>query len=415
MPPEVGVVVVGGGIVGVAVAARLASDGHDVLIVDSGQPRFGSSLGNAGHIVDSFVLPFARPGMVASGLVSLARRDGAFALNPRHAGVVAPWLVRFARSCTAANVKRAAPALVWLSRASREALDELTATRTELSLSLRSNGVLLVYNTSRSLAAGRREAGEVAEYGIAWREVEAAEVLACSPRLRPGIAGAILFCDDRSLDPEQFWRTLADLGKSRGVRTMRATARRLLQSGSSVLVHTDEGTLSAGHVVVAAGAWSGELLAGLGVRLPLAAAKGYSVTLASQAVGLAGPMLLHEPHLALNPLESGLRITGRHENTSPNDRKTSSRRVGEVIAGARRYLRLDDPLPAEQVWTGNRPASADGFPVIGVVPSADRVVVCTGHGMTGTSTALGSASLVADLVARRACPPQLRVLAPGRP
>jgi len=111
LPAEVDVVVVGGGIVGRSVASSVARRGRGVLLLDAGGERFGTSNGNAGHLVPSHVVPFAAPGMVRAGLTSLARRDGAFAISSQAGGAVTSWLWRFARSSTERNVERGVPAL----------------------------------------------------------------------------------------------------------------------------------------------------------------------------------------------------------------------------------------------------------------------------------------------------------------
>ena len=154
------------------------------------------------------------------------------------------------------------------------------------------------------------------------------------------------------------------------------------------------GTVVADRVVVAAGAWSRMLLDDLGVHLNLAAAKGYSITVQGPQDRLATPMVLMEPHLALNPLPQGLRISSRYEVTSPGDRRLDGARLRKLVRSASLHLEIGANPEIAYAWTGNRPAMADGFPVIGPVPSAPEVIVCTGHGMIGTTTALGSAVLV---------------------
>ena len=103
---RVEVAVIGAGVVGLAVSRRLAAeDGRKVLIIETGAPTFGTSMANAGHVAGSYVLPFTRPGVVRSGLASLLRHDGAFALDTRRLGIVVPWLVGFVRSCSEENVR----------------------------------------------------------------------------------------------------------------------------------------------------------------------------------------------------------------------------------------------------------------------------------------------------------------------
>jgi D-amino-acid dehydrogenase len=405
-------VVVGSGIVGVAVAAELAGQGRDVVVVDAGSPLFGSSMCNAGQVVGSHVLPFAEPGMVTHGLRSLVRRDGAFAISPRHLLQSVPWLAEFARNCTLANVERAAPALAWLARASGRAVDRLSDQRPDLLVE--HGGLVSIYHGAAEFEAGRRHAAQAARYGVRFSELTPADLVAASPRLRKGMAGGIWYEGDRSLDPAALWTVLDELARTAGATAIRATVRTIEPVGKAALVRTDDGVVRAGHVVVCAGAWTADLLRPLGVRLRLRAAKGYSVTLPGCSSDLGWPFVLVEPHLAVNPLPRGLRISSRYEITSARDRDLDGALVRRLLSAAARYIEIDDDVRAADVWTGVRPAMADGFPVIGRIPGAEPVLVATGHGMTGTAASLGTAAIIADLIAGRPIPAELAVLAPGR-
>ncbi|MGA3353399.1 MAG: FAD-dependent oxidoreductase [Acidimicrobiales bacterium] len=407
-----GVAVIGAGVVGLAVAQRLAEEADDVLLIEAGAPRFGSSMANAGHLVTaSHVLPFARPGVIRTGVASLVKRDGALAFNARNLTTVLPWFASFVRSCSKNNLLRATPALLRLSYMSSQALDELTSST---GLTIRSAGLLEVYFSTRALRNGLRHASELGNLGVRHEEVDADLVSRSSPLLRMEPAGALRFCDDKSVDPSLLWQTLKAEATAKGVGLLVATAKRIVREEGSVTIETELGPVRARRAVIAAGAWSGALVRQLGVRTNLTAAKGYSITLQGLQDRLAEPMLLFEPHLAVNPLEQGLRVSARYEVTSPSDRNLSKARVKHLLQHAARYLDIGDGSTLTFAWTGNRPATSDGFPMIGSVPSTPEVVVCSGHGMTGSSTALGSAALVADLLAGRPVPSEVTVLAPGR-
>ena len=121
------VVVIGGGIVGRSVASSSARRGMTVIVVEPMSVTFGTSSANAGHLVPSHRVPFAAPGMVRAGLRSLAIRDGAFAIAPRAAVRLLPWLWRFARSATPANVASGVPVLRQLLESTVDELHRLRA------------------------------------------------------------------------------------------------------------------------------------------------------------------------------------------------------------------------------------------------------------------------------------------------
>ena len=182
--------------------------------------------------------------------------------------------------------------------------------------------------------------------------------------------------------------------------TLCATAQRIEHIGrDDVRVHTSAGVVNARQMVVAAGAWSAALCAGLGVRLPIVAARGNSITLApGVAAAPRRPLLLVDQRLAVNPLSSGLRITGGFGLTSTADRATSARRSQQLVRRAAEVLQVPASAEPTRPWTGLRPATPDGLPVIGRLPGAPSVIVAAGHGMLGSSTGLGTGAAVAALL-----------------
>ena len=124
---DVQVTVIGGGVVGRACAWRIAKEGTHVRIVDSGEPRFGTSMANAGLVAPSHVIPFAAPGMLKMGVTEFIKRSGAFGVSPRAGANFAAWSLTFAKACTQEHVDRTAPAIQELLNRSIELFDELTA------------------------------------------------------------------------------------------------------------------------------------------------------------------------------------------------------------------------------------------------------------------------------------------------
>jgi D-amino-acid dehydrogenase len=108
------VTVIGGGVIGLATAYQIALDGTKVTLVDSGEPRFGTSNQNAGWVAPSHVIPFAAPGMVSMGVEQLLKRTGAFGFSPTAGPLLASWTMKFMRSCTEEHVSNSVPALTEL-------------------------------------------------------------------------------------------------------------------------------------------------------------------------------------------------------------------------------------------------------------------------------------------------------------
>jgi D-amino-acid dehydrogenase len=159
--------------------------------------------------------------------------------------------------------------------------------------------------------------------------------------------------------------------------------------------------IEADTVVLAAGAWTPKLARSLGVRLPVQPAKGYSLTLPSSQGSPAPtlPMILAEEKVTLTPLAGHLRFAGTLA-LAGYDPSVDVRRAEPIRAQVLRYLPHLSPEDVRRtpVWSGFRPASPDGLPLVGRLRTAPGVVVASGHGMMGVTLAPATGRLVADLL-----------------
>lgn len=392
----VDVVVVGGGIVGRSVASSAARRGMSVRLVEAGGVTEGSSAGNAGHMVPSHVVPFAAPGMVRSGITSLLRRDGAFAVS-HHAGPgIVPWLWRFARSTTEANVARGVPTLRTLLDLTADEIERLATGGARLDAAR--TGLLQVCSSDASMREAEHEVATFQRWGVRARLLSATEVREAEPALRHGVRGGVELVDDGRFDPAGLLAAVWAEASDHGATATTARVQRLEVVGDrQVRVITDEGIVDAHQVVVAAGVWTPALCAPFGPRLPIRPARGNSVTM-PDGPRVRLPLLLTDQRLAVNPLADGLRITGRFELTSPSHRAISERRTKELVRRAAEVLELPADAPPQHQWTGLRPATPDGLPVIGRMPGASAVVVAAGHGMLGSTAGPGTGEAVAAIL-----------------
>ena len=406
------VVVIGGGIVGRSVASSAARRGMSVIVVEPMSATFGTSSANAGHLVPSHRVPFAAPGMVRAGLRSLAVRDGAFAIAPRAAIGLMPWLWRFARSSTQANVERGVPALRHLLETTVDELHRLRAAGANLDAA--DGGILQVCSSASGMRGLHHEAEVWGKWGVRTETLGAAAVCAEEPLLRASVVGAVRLADDGRFDPALLLVAVTEEGDRHGVESLTARVARIEPRGDqSTRVHTSDGVLDARRVVVAAGVWTPALCRPLGVRLPIVAARGNSVTL-PDCPRPNSPMLLVEQRMALSPLAQGLRLTGGFRLTRPTDRDVDPTRSRELVHRAAQALSIPEDTPPSNGWTGLRPATADGLPVIGALAGAPSVIVAAGHGMLGSTTGAGTGEVVAALLAGESLPFDAATVSPDR-
>ena len=402
LPAEVDVLVVGGGIVGRSVASSAARRGRSVLLLDSGGERFGTSSGNAGHLVPSHVVPFAAPGMVKAGLTSLVRRDGAFAVSRQAGGAVTSWLWRFARSATERNVERGVPALREVLDVSIAEVHRLRDSGARLDHAV--GGLLQVVRTGSGAASLHHEHEVMTRWGVRTELLTGEQVAAREPALTPGVTAGLLLCDDERVDPALLLDAVLAEAVAHGTRVARASVASVRAHSSGAVVDTDRGRVAARDVVLAAGVWTPSLTASLGMPLPVLAAKGHSVTVTAPPTAVNGPLLLLDERLAVTQLATGLRITGGYQLTSSRDRGIDSRRTADLVRRAGAAITLAPGTEPAHEWSGLRPATPDGVPAIGRLATAPAVVVATGHGMLGSSAGPGTGELVAEILDGRRTP-----------
>ena len=187
-----------------------------------------------------------------------------------------------------------------------------------------------------------------------------------------------------------------------------------MQNGRVARVRTTRGDFTADQVVLAAGAWSPLLARGAGLRLPIQAAKGYSITVRRPAGFPDIPVILDEAKVAVTPIGEWLRFAGTLE-LAGLDMRINPTRVEAIKQGVRRYLQVNpDAEPLVELWRGLRPCTPDGYPIIGRAPRVSNLIIAAGHCMLGMTQGPGTGKIVADLVVGRDPSVDITPFAPSR-
>jgi len=412
------VVVVGGGVIGLACAWELTRGGADVTVLERGEVGSGVSRGNTGWVVPSMTAPLPAPGMVREGVRQLVTRGEAFVLRPSLDPTFVRWLWRFWRSSSSARFGAGVRALLALNRRTLELFDSYRDAG--IHFEMYSTGLLIVARTVaglhqydeifRRLRALGYEGGEP-------DQLDRDALAELEPALdRHNVEAGLHARVDRYVRPEALMQGLADRLREEGAQILEGREVVDLRTDpSGWTIATDAGDVRAEKVVVAAGLPSSKLLARFGVRVAVQPARGYSVTIAGKGTPPRHALYLAEAKLGLSPYADGVRVAGVFELGA--SRAEAPNGAGErLLAAARPYLagwrpEADEPLTT---WAGLRPATADGLPLIGALPGYEGLFVASGHGMLGVTLAPATAALLAPLVLEGRMAPELEPFAPGR-
>jgi glycine oxidase len=226
------------------------------------------------------------------------------------------------------------------------------------------------------------------------------EVRSHAPALAPDIVGAHYYPNAGQVRPPRLVRALAAGAARQGARFRTGEPVIGLERGGDRVtgVVTPSGTLAAGTVVIAAGAWSGAM-AGLPQLLTVAPARGQIVLLDMMPPRL--PTLVFDGDFYLTPRPDGKVLLGSTVEFAGFDRGTTPEGVHELL---QKGLSTAPGLRGSHfvtAWAGLRPYAGREAPLIGPLPGHEEVVLATGHFRTGISPALITGQMVADWITTR--------------
>lgn len=232
------------------------------------------------------------------------------------------------------------------------------------------------------------------------------------------VAGSVYFPKDCHLDPAKFLASLRTAATALGTKFVHgAEVEGWRHRGGKIdAVLTAKGDFSADEYVLAGGSWSSTLVRDLGIRLPMQAGKGYSLTMAQPKELPEICAILTEARVAVTPLPGGrLRFGGTMEIAGLNESVTQRRVRGIVKSVARYYPAFSaGDFDGIQPWRGLRPCSPDGLPYVGRFSAWQNLTAATGHAMMGLSLAPVTGQIVSQTLAGESPQFDLRQLSPDR-
>ena len=390
--------IVGAGAIGICTAHYLSKTTKRVVVVERGEVCSGCSYGNAGLLVPSHCVPLAEPKAVSQGLRWMFSPDSPFYIKPRLDRDLVSWLWRFVRASTPRRVAAAMPLIRDLSFESLRLYEELGD---GLDFGLRQNGAVYLCRTQQGLARIVAESRHMADVGIQVEVLSAEDIQGLQPDVRFDVVGGVRYPQDGHIDPARFVTSLASKAAAAGVeiRTQTEVLGFGFQGSEIQTVRTTRGDIQATEVVLAGGAWSPNLAENLDLRLPIQAAKGYSVTVKRPEKAPDFPMMLTEAKVGVNPMGDALRFAGTLE-LAGLDFSINARRVQAILDAFPRYLPDLDPDQLEllEIWRGLRPCTPDGLPFLGRSGAHPNLTVAAGHAMIGISLGPVTGKIVADTV-----------------
>jgi D-amino-acid dehydrogenase len=391
------VLVVGGGVVGVCTAHCLVERGVRTTLLERGEICSGASHGNGGWIFPSESAPIPGPGVIREALPWLLDPESPFWIQPRANLALLRWLWDFRRACNASALRESFRLRRELSLAGLERFTEF-AEKLDFDFGFTQRGLALIFRTAKAMRDAQHDVDllEAAGGSAKWLGVE--ELRGRVSSLSPELVGGLEFTDDAHITPGDFVRGLAADVARRGatIETHTEVLGVEWSRRGPVRVRTTRGDFTADEVVLAAGAWTPELTRGLGLRVPVEAAKGYSITVERPEGHPDLPLALVEGMVFVTPMGSRLRFGGTLE-LAGLDMRVNQRRVDALARTVRSFLPGIPRTPTVEIWRGLRPLTPDDLPILGRPAGTSGLILATGHGMSGISQGPISGELIAQL------------------
>jgi D-hydroxyproline dehydrogenase len=397
-PIKTDVAIVGAGIIGLAIACRLAATGREVVVIDGNEPGSGASYGNAGAIASYGCAPIGNPDVLRNLRSLLLSSESPLAIRPATQPALLPWLSRFVWQSMPARARRNGHALAGLLKDAMPAWRDL-AMQADASDLFRQEGCLYVYRDKMPPVNSEWGARLRDELGVRQHRLNPAEVAKLEPALPP-MAGGVFFPDAAHIvDPGALTRRLAAAAVSSGASFQRARVERLEpQDSGQIRLSCRDLAVDAQTVVLAAGAWSRSLARQGGENVPLDTERGYHIEFAMEACPIKRPVSPVELGFYITPMAGRLRVAGTVE-LGGLSAPLNPDRVALLERGVRKLF--PDLGPIERQWLGFRPSLPDSLPVIGPSRRHRNLILAFGHGHLGMTLAGVTSRMVASLIEDR--------------
>jgi len=391
-------VVVGAGIIGVAIAYELQHRGKQVTLLDRSAPGSGASFGNMASIAVTEFMPASRPGIWAQMPKWMLDPEGPVRVRPAYMPKLVPWFLRFLAASRPSKLRELEAAGAVLCRRVHEDLDALLK-ETGLRHMLSAEGCLSLYADDAEFRADREHIEILERFGFRHEVLGANAIRDLEPAVTTKIGKAVLFPDNRSVaDPYRLVVALAEKFRLLGglIEEGEVVAFDHSDRGVAALRLADGRRIPVGEIVLAAGAFTGRLSALLKENIPLETERGYHTQIMDPGISMRHSIIWPARAFMVTPTAGGIRVGGTVEMAGL-DAPPDFRRARVLVKRARQAL---PELQARQTteWMGHRPALPDTVPVMGQSAKRKNVWYATGHGHLGLTYAATTGRLMADLI-----------------
>jgi len=401
------IAVLGSGIIGITTAYYLAKQGYQVTVIDrQASAGLETSFANAGQISPGYAAPWAAPGIPLKAIKWILGKHSPLVVNPKPEWDKLKFIMQMLTNCTADRYALNKGRMLRLAEYSRWSLKELSE-ETRIAFDANSQGTLQLFRTQQQLDAAQQDIALLERNNIPYELLDNDACVRVEPGLtavQAKIKGGLRLTLDQTGDCYKFTQQLSETCKQMGVSFLFDTEVKSLQvKGDQIVsVSTSAGHFDADQYVMAMGSYSTDLLKQANIHIPVYPVKGYSLTLpvVNERAAPVSTIMDETYKVAITRLGNRIRVAGTAELNGFNLALSEGRRSTLKHVVSDLFPQGTDRNAEDQFWTGLRPMTPDGTPIVGHTP-IKNLYLNTGHGTLGWTMSFGSARLLADIIANR--------------
>lgn len=417
------VLILGAGVIGVASAYYLAKQGARVAVIErQSGAALETSFANAGQVSPGYSTPWAAPKIPQKALKWIFQKHAPLAIRPDGTPFQLSWIGKMYANCNAKAYAINKARMVRVAEFSRDCLVDLRAD-TGIHYDENTRGTLQLFRDEKQLQAVQKDIKVLQDMGVAHTFIDNAQELSrVEPALefaKSALAGGLLLPNDETGDCYMLTTRLAEHCQKMGVQFMydthieRVVVEQDAIVGVDIIKDNQKSRVCADNYVLALGSYTRNIALPLALDLPVYPVKGYSLTVPIvDATKAPVSTVLDETYkIALTRLGNRIRVGGMAElagfdlSLNQERRDTLEMVTDDLFSGG--------DLAQGKFWTGLRPMTPDGTPIIGRTRYRN-VFLNTGHGTLGFTMAFGSGQILADIILNHAPKISLEGLDLGR-
>ncbi|MGR5321168.1 D-amino acid dehydrogenase [Vibrio sp. DNB22_19_1] len=397
------VIVLGSGVIGLTSAWYLTQVGYQVTVIDR-QPdsAMETSFANAGQISYGYSSPWAAPGIPLKAIKWLTEEHAPLKIKPSLSPELIRWATQMVSNCTLSRYQTNKARMLSIANHSRVCLEQL---RREHAIEYqgRQLGTLQVFRSQQQLDGIDKDLKLLEQSGTHFQLMNVEECIQQEQGLalvKEKLVGGLSLPNDETGDCFLFCQQLTALAKAHGVRfEFNTEVSNWVTVGKKIMgVQTNRGLFKADQFVLASGSYSTALLKQLDIHIPVYPVKGYSLTVPIESPQFSPrSTVMDETYkVAMTRFDNRIRVAGTAE-LAGFDPSLPQKRKNTIEMVIRDLFPQSGDFTQAEFWTGFRPMTPDGTPIIGSTPYCN-LFTNTGHGTLGWTMACGSGQILADIM-----------------